>query len=350
MKYRVIQWATGATGSYALRSIIQNSNLKLVGLYVHSAAKNGKDAGELCGLKPIGVKATNDIDAIIGIDADVVLHMPLPSARANEEDPTYDEKIICRLLESGKNIITTTGFLYPKAHGPDIFNRLESACRAGNASLHGTGTNPGFLSDLLPLVCSSISARVDRIYALESSVFDFYPSPSVIFDMMQFGAKIDDFKGLDGKYGTWLSNLFIESIHMLADGFRVPLAEIKSNVEVELADKSVDIAAGTVKPGTIIAQRWKWEGIVKGNPFIVLEVIYRAVSDCAAQWVKPNFKVHVAGKPNILIDLGEEWLSNALLATAAHAVNAIPYVCDAEPGVRTFLDLPLMIGQNTVIS
>ena len=115
MAYRVIQWATGATGTYALRSIIQNSNMELVGLYVHSTEKTGIDAGELCRLKPIGIKATNDIKTIMGIDADVVLYMPLPSARVNE-DPGYDEKIICQLLESGKNVITTVGFLYPKAY------------------------------------------------------------------------------------------------------------------------------------------------------------------------------------------------------------------------------------------
>jgi hypothetical protein len=135
---------------------------------------------------------------------------------------------------------------------------------------------------------------------------------------------------------------------MIADGLGVPLEEIKSDVEFEISNQDFDIAAGTIKSGTIVAQRWKWEGIVDSNPFIELEVIYRAVRDCASKWAKPNFKVHVEGRPNILIDLGEEWLTNALLATAAHAVNAIPYVCNAEPGIRTFLDLPLMVGQQTI--
>ena len=255
MAHRVIQWATGATGSYALRSIIQNSTLELAGLYVHSDAKNGMDAGELCGLKPVGVKATNDIEAILEMDADVVMHMPLPSVRINDEEPDYDVKMISKLLESRKNVITTVGYLYPKAYGQEVLDRLEFACAAGNVSFHGTGSNPGFLSDLLPLTCSSICARVDRIYALESTVFDFYPSPNVIFEMMQFGKKPDDFKGLDGKYGSWLSGLFIENVHMLADGLGVSLDEIKSNVEIELSDRSFDIAAGTLNAGTRSGQK-----------------------------------------------------------------------------------------------
>ncbi len=345
MSYRVIQWATGATGTYALRSVIQHPDMELVGLYVYNREKNGFDAGEFCRLEPIGVKATNDIETIMDMDADAVLYMPLPSARINE-DPDFDVKIICRLLESGKNIITTVGYLYPKAYGPEIVKRLESACIAGNASFHGTGANPGFLSDLLPLTLSSMSARIDRVYALESSVFDFYPSPKVVLEMMQFGADPKDFKGLNGKYGSWLSGLFIESIHMIADGLMVRLEEIKSSVDFELAEQPVDIAAGSIEAGTIVAQRWKWEGIVEGVSFIILEVIYRAIRDCASHWSKPNFKVHVEGRPNILIDLGEEWLSNALLATASHAVNAVPYVCEAAPGIRTFLDLPVMTGRQ----
>jgi hypothetical protein len=345
MSYRVIQWATGATGTYALRSVIQHPDMELVGLYVYSRQKIGVDAGELCRLEPIGVKATNDIEPIMDMDADAVLYMPLPSARINE-DPDFDVKMICRLLESGKNVITTVGFLYPKAYGPEIVKRFESACIAGNASFHGTGANPGFLSDLLPLTLSSISARIDRVYVLESSVFDFYPSPTVVLEMMQFGADPKDFKGLNGTYGSWLSGLFIESIHMIADGLMVRLDEIKSSVDFERAEQSVDIAAGAIEAGTIVAQQWRWEGIVEGISFITLEVIYRAIRDCASNWPKPNFKVHVEGRPNILIDLGEEWLSNALLATASHAVNAIPYVCEAAPGIRTFLDLPVMIGRK----
>ena len=164
---------------------------------------------------------------------------------------------------------------------------------------------------------------------------------------MQFGADPKDFKGLNGKYGSWLSGLFIESIHMIADGLKVRLDSVKSSVDIELAKNHIDIAAGSIEAGTIVAQQWKWEGIVEGASFIILEVIYRAIRNCASHWAKPNFKVHVEGRPNILIDLGEEWLSNALLATASHAVNAVPYVCESAPGIRTFLDLPVMTGLQT---
>ena len=345
MPYRVIQWATGTVGTYALRSVIQNPDMELVGLYVFSSEKSRVDAGELCKLGPIGVKATNDIQAIMDMDADIVLHMPVPSAMVNE-DRDYDEKMIRQLLESGKNVITTVGFLYPKAHGAELVKRLESACTAGGTTLHGTGVNPGFLSDQLPLTLCSMSARVDHVYALESSLMNTYPSPAVILDMMQLGADPKEFKGVGGKYGAWMEELFIESIHMMADGLMVRLDKIKSSVDIELAKQHFDIAAGPIAEGTIVAQRWRWEGMVEGIPFITLEAVYRAVPDCATDWPEPDYKVYVEGRPNILVNLGEEWISNALLATASHAVNAVPFVCEAAPGIRTFLDLPVMPGRH----
>src|SRR5438874_2645153 len=73
--YKVIQWATGNVGQLALRGIIEHPDLELVGLLVHSGDKAGKDAGELAGVGPVGVRATNDVEEILAVDADVVSYM-----------------------------------------------------------------------------------------------------------------------------------------------------------------------------------------------------------------------------------------------------------------------------------
>jgi hypothetical protein len=101
-KYKVAVWATGGVGKYAIRTIADRPNLDLVGVWVHSDNKNGKDAGELAGIDPIGVAATQDESTILGGDADCVVYAaPAP--------PRMKEAIgdLCRILAAGKNVVTT---------------------------------------------------------------------------------------------------------------------------------------------------------------------------------------------------------------------------------------------------
>src|SRR3954464_14624010 len=102
MTYRVVQWGTGNTGSAALAVAIGHPDLELVGVWVHSDAKAGKDAGELCGRAPTGVLATNDFDAILALDADAVSHNSTGDLR-----PAEAAAEIAALLESGKNVVSS---------------------------------------------------------------------------------------------------------------------------------------------------------------------------------------------------------------------------------------------------
>ena len=116
MTYRVVQWATGNVGRHSIRAVLDHPDLELAGVYVTSPAKAGLDAGEIAGREPVGVRASNDLEEILALDADCVAHMPLPSKQIGD-DPDQDTNDICRLLESGKNVVTTVGFVYPKAYG-----------------------------------------------------------------------------------------------------------------------------------------------------------------------------------------------------------------------------------------
>src|SRR5215831_3361183 len=131
MPYRVIQWSTGNVGKLALRGIINHPELELVGLWVHGADKVGRDAGELCGIAPVGVKATNDTDALLALDADCVSYTATGDLRPAE---AVDD--MCRILASGKNVVATSvvPLVYPPAADPSIVARLEAACRAGGTS------------------------------------------------------------------------------------------------------------------------------------------------------------------------------------------------------------------------
>ena len=136
-KYRVVQWATGNVGTHSLRSIIQHPQMTLAGLYVHSESKAGRDAGELCGVGPVGIKATRSIDEIVALKPDCVLYM--------QQGCNFDD--LCRLLESGINVVTTRDEVqYPQCMDPVVRQRVEAACQRGKSTLHATGSSPGFIS------------------------------------------------------------------------------------------------------------------------------------------------------------------------------------------------------------
>src|SRR5262245_49359225 len=99
MTIRVIQWATGGVGRAAIQGIAAHPDLQLVGVWVHSADKVGRDAGELAGIEPLGVAATDDVDALLALGADCVLYSPVMA----------DEALVARILESGTNVVTPLG-------------------------------------------------------------------------------------------------------------------------------------------------------------------------------------------------------------------------------------------------
>jgi hypothetical protein len=346
MTYRVVQWATGNVGRHAIKAILDHPDLELVGVHVTSPAKAGQDAGELVGREPVGVLASADLDELLALDADCVAHMPLPSKQVGD-DPDRDTKDICTVLASGKNVVTTVGYVYPKAYGKDVVDRLDEACAAGGSSLHGTGLNPGFMAELIPLVLSGLSARIDQVYVRESSEFSRYPSPEIILGMMGFGKAPAEYDVHSARYRAWLGGLFAESVGLVADGLGVELDGIETTEEVELTEDRLEIAAGVLDPGTVAAQRWEWRGMVGAKAVVVLEAVYKAAPQVAPAWPGSGWLTRIDGDPRITVDV-DRWIGNGLLATAMHAVHAIPAVVDAAPGIRTFLDLPLIVGRGTV--
>jgi hypothetical protein len=347
MAYKVIQWSSGNVGKHAVRAVAERADLKLVGMYVFSADKAGRDAGEIAGIGKLGVKATDDVERIVAMDADVVLHTSLPSL-VYGADPMADIDTFCRLLASGKSVITTVGYMYPKVHGPKLVRRLEEACRRGGSTFHSTGLNPGWLGDLLPMTMTALSKRVEQIYVREISNFQYYPSPEIMFDMMGFGKTPAQFKKDAARYSHWLTGLFRENVQMIADSLGVKLDRISDETVRELAREDLETAAGVVRKGTVAGQRWKWAGIAGGAEIIVHETVWRMHDSVAPDWPTGEHTVTVEGEPRMHIGFDARWISDGLMATAMHAVNAIPYVCDAPAGVKTFLDLPWILGRGTV--
>ncbi|WP_214111202.1 NAD(P)H-dependent amine dehydrogenase family protein [Acrocarpospora catenulata] len=341
---RVVQWATGALGGYALRSVITRPEFELAGVLVYDPDKAGVDAGSLVGLDPIGVTCTDDVERVLALDADCVLHMPLPAAYFGGNHTT-DVETICALLASGKNVITTTGFVYPAAYGQGVVNRIEAACAAGGTTLHGTGINPGFMSDLLPLTLTGLSSRLDHIYVRESSDYRGHPSRQIVTDLMGFTRSAKDYALAVRPFRAFQRALFAESVQLVCTALDVRLDEIEESDQFELATEEFEIAAGTVLPGTVCASRWTFSGLVRGRPFMTVECVYKADATKVSRWPDPGFAIHIEGRPTIALTIEE--VSYGLAGAAAHAVNSIPAVCAAAPGIRTLLDLPLRTGRGT---
>ena len=347
MAFRVIQYATGTTGRLTLKTLFERPDMKLVGLGVTNPAKIGKDAGEIAGGKPTGVLATDDIDALCAMDADVVLHMPLPSALMRD-GPRHDEDVICKFLASGKNVITTVGYVYPKAYGPDAVARIEAACAKGKSSLHGTGFNPGFVSDVLPATLLSMSARVDRVFIQDVSDFALHPAASFVHDYLGFGTTPDQFAQRKA-FADYTNALFSESVMLLADSLGARVDEIRPSLEYHLAIEDFQIASGAIRKGTVSATCGRWQAMVGGHLLIDVWLIYRARGDQGTQWGSDKpFVFRIEGRPNFNLQLEHDWISSGLWGSAGHAVNAIPHVVAAAPGIRTFLDLPMIRAHGAV--
>jgi len=343
--YRVVQWATGGVGQAAIEGVLTHPELELVGCWVHSAAKHGRDVGELIGGDAIGVLATNDVDEILNLDADCVIYSPMLA----------DPKVVARILRSGKNVVSPVGWWYPQT---DQVTDLEAACREAGVTLHGTGIHPGGITEKFPLMVSALSNAITHVRAEEFSDIRTYAAPEVVRDVMLFGKSPEEASA--SIMTTVLGQGFKQSVRMVAAEMGFAIApELRTSHEVAVATAPIDSPIGVISPGQVAAQRFRWEGLVDGEPVIVAAVNwFMGQEHLDPAWSfgpeGERFEVEITGDPPVLLtfhhlhpDSIEEGLrrNRGIVATAMHCVNSVPYVCAADPGIRTYLDLPLIAGR-----
>jgi hypothetical protein len=345
MRCRVIQWATGAQGVESIRAVIDRPDLELVGGWVHSEEKDGADLGVLAGRDPIGVTATRDVQALLDLDADCVAYMP--------RNTSLDD--VVALLASGKNVVTTAFLFYPKALPPADLERLVEACERGGSSIHGTGLNPGNLSGVLPLALSGMSRRIERVTLQERADWSFYESTNITFDNMRFGRPPEDVTEEASDFLRFNSGIFKEEVQLVADALGAGIDEITTEVDLVLAERDHDIFGITLAAGTVAGQRWHWRGRRQGVTLVEIDALWTVGGEYPGHWPKPadGWTLTIEGEPSMrahFLSLASwernvpitEHVRAASIATAMQAVNAIPALCDAAPGIRTMADLPLI--------
>jgi hypothetical protein len=168
-----------------------------------------------------------------------------------------------------------------------------------------------------------------------------------MFEMMNFGRTPEDFERRSVRHRTWLDGLFTEAVQMVADGIDADVDAVHSEMVTWVADRDFETAAGTVTAGTVAGQRWQWSAMVGARDLIHQETVWRMHRDAAPDWPHGDWSIRIAGSPEMELTLPHGWNRDVLGSTAAHAVNAIPYIVHAGPGVKTFLDLPLIAGRGT---
>ncbi|EID09996.1 dihydrodipicolinate reductase [Mycobacterium xenopi RIVM700367] len=344
--FKVIQWATGGVGKAAIEAVLNHPDLALAGCWVHSADKHGRDVGEILGREPLGVTATSNKDDVLAVDADCVVYAPLVP---NDEE-------VKAILRSGRNVVTPVGWVYPDRTDPRV-QAIEQACFDGGVTLHGSGIHPGGITEKFPLMISALSTAITHVRAEEFSDIRTYNAPDVVRHIMGFGATPEE--AARSPMASLLEGGFKSSVWMAADylGFRDPT--FSSTQEVAVATAPIDAGFLTIEPGRVAARRFRWQALVDGQPVITAAVNWLM----GEEHLDPNwsfgdrgerFEIQITGDPDIELivkGLQPESIAEGLrrnpgvVATANHCVHAIPHVCGADPGIKTYLDLPMIAGR-----
>ncbi len=338
-RYRVAQWGTGNVGLHALRAIIEHPRFDLVGCRVYSDAKAGKDAGELCGLPPTGIIATQDLAAIIAAKPDCVVYM----ADKAEID------VLCQLLEAGINIATPRmEFNYRETLAPETRRLIEGACARGGSSIYGSGSTPGWFTEVMPLALSALQRRYDCITLTDYADMASRNSPDMLFKVLPFGSAPDAVEA--GGQGTSTSSP--PTISMVAAALGLPLDEVRTTREFALARETFTIPAGTVQQGTIAAMRMSIEGIRGGKTVIRRNSIWYLTRDIEPAWDLRDTGLHYRVEGDLPLDVmitipvsAEDYPKVSPGLTANPVINAVPYVVDAAPGILQTDELPLIAGK-----
>jgi hypothetical protein len=341
-RYRVVQWATGKQGALSIRMVTaaNRPHLELVGCWVHSEEKAGRDAGELAVADSAGVAATREAGELLALDADCVVYSPFFA----------DLDVICAILESGKNLVTQVGDIY--ILDGEKRARIEAACEAGDSSYYAAGINPGFFSDRLIATLTTLCSEVEHLRVNE---YSHGPptglSPIMLFEGIGFGwtqERLD--RELPLLFSSGLhDDMFFTSGDFVAAALGFEVDRRESDHRFAMADRDIEAFGEVVKEGTVGAvspsfrmfqgdtERLEFTQCWKIDPSVPIEWGYDS---------RPRsfYQIKVTGTPSFEVfwEPAGDGMEDAVTVTAASIVNAIPFVCDAPAGIRTQLDLPMI--------
>jgi hypothetical protein len=344
MAYRVVHCGTGYVGKNALKLMLQHPELELVGDYVSSPGKAGKDTGELIGIDPIGVVATNSWRELIDLKPDVLTYFADSVRREREalED-------LIPFLEAGVNVVSlsTWELGHRRSMPPDLMARFDAACRKGNASAYFTSIDPGWATSELTISALAIANRVDCVRMIEFANFQRYTAEVSAREYFGFGQP----PGYQPELVTHgiIEQMWAPTLHRIAEVLGVEIDEFRAAYATDVVDHDITCGFGVVKAGMAAVVQFELQGLKAGRPFVVLEHVDRLVEDPHrfSQWSTPkspeaSYRIEVIGDPSYSVELN----GHHTIFCSTPIINCIPALVAAPPGVLSPLEMPRYWSQN----
>ena len=335
-KVRVIVWGVGGVGSGAVKMMSDKEwiEIEIVGAVDIAKEKVGRDVGDVAGTgSKLGVIVSDEPDAVFAkTKADMVLHWPF-----SLEDEM--EAQIMKSIEAKSNVITIADLrlAYPWVHWPELGRRIDEAARKNGVTVLSTGLIPGLLMDLLPIALSGACAYVRKI-SLKRTV-DYTNRSAAMMARHGIGLTPDEFqKGVvDGSVGWGVLRQILE-IDMVADALGWKLDETRDKVEPIISKKKKIARRGVeVEPGMACGAHYLFSGIKDGEAVITIDRLTTLIGP-EEEGLEVETAISIEGEPNIDVVMkgfrGE--------VAYASAVNRIPQVMEAGPGLVTVKDLPVV--------
>lgn len=356
MRKRVVVWGTGVVGSMVIAEIVRHPVFELVGVGVTRSTRAGKDVAELCGLsEPIGIVATTDVEELIALRPDALVHYGPTAQHADE-----NIRVISAFLCAGIDVCSTamTPWVWPEMtqNPPSWIEPITEASLDGGASCFTTGIDPGFANDLFPLTLMGLCGEVRSVRASE------------LLDYTDYEGDYEDEMGI-GRPPSYTPLLQIPDLLIMAWGATVPMIAHAAGIELEeitttwekwVTPTDRKTAKGVIGAGNVAAIRFTINGVYDGREVITLEHVNRIGPDAAPEWPAGSagdvYRVDIDGSPSISQETAFRFTDGSgrapavagCLATGLRALNAVPAVNDLPPGWITALDLPMIPGVGTI--
>jgi hypothetical protein len=347
-----VVWGTGNIGRAAIRAVDAHPALKLSAVLVHDPRKLGRDAGDLGGLgRELGITATGDVDAVLATRPGAVVYAA--SGDIRPDDALAD---ILRAIRAGAVVVTPSLYaLYDQRNAPpETREAVLAAVADGGGSLFVSGVDPGWGNDVLPLLVSGLGTTVDAIRCQEIFDYTTYDQPDSVRYLVGMGQPMDYEPPMIAP--TVPTMVWGGQVRLIARGLGVEVEEIRESVARRPLDATVStVSMGEFEAGTQGALRFEVQGIVEGEPRIVIEHVTRIHPSCAPDWPTPPdgagaHRVIIEGSPRIevtieAVDEAGNRSAGGNATAVARLVSAIDWLMAAEPGLYDALDVPLRPGR-----
>lgn len=324
---RIVHYGLGPIGAGIARVAATRGDVEIVGAIDVDPSKVGKDLGDVVGLeKRIGVAVSDDAESVLrAVRPDVVIH-------ATGSHLAQVAPQLRQIIQAGASLVSTCEELsFPFEASTELAAELDQLAREYRVALVGTGVNPGFAMDTLPLALTAVSQRVDSVavYRRQDAARRRLPLQRKVgagLSVAEFDERV--------RNGSVRHVGLPESVRAIAHGIGWKLDGLDDRIEPVVATRETRSSEIVVAPGWVLGVRQVTRGLVDGNAVVTLQLeMYLGAEN-------PHDHIVIEGVPRVDVSVNEG--THGDLATAAILVNVIPSLLHAEPGLRIMEDLPLV--------